>query len=62
MFSALYRTNKDAELITVFGEGHIVSSPANLREVYRLALDWLLRVLRADDLPPPARGLGFETP
>jgi len=62
MFSALYRLNKDAELITVFGEGHIVSSPANLREVYRLALTWLQHTLSANDLSPPEGGLTASIP
>lgn len=44
MFSALNRLDKDAELITVFGEGHIVSSPANVREVHRRVIAWLDRV------------------
>ena len=41
MFAGLYRQNKTAELVTYFGEGHIVSSPANLRDMYRRILDWL---------------------
>lgn len=45
MFAALYRQGKDAELLTVYGEGHIVSSPANLREVYRRIFDWLAATL-----------------
>ena len=45
MFSALYRQGKDAELITYFGEGHIVSSPANLKDMYRRMIGWLERTL-----------------
>lgn len=45
MFSALNRLDKDAELITAFGEGHIVSSPANVREVYRRIVAWLDAVI-----------------
>lgn len=56
MFSALYRLNKDAELITVFGEGHIVAGPANLKAVYGRVFDWLAKVLAT-----PARKVGSET-
>ncbi|MBB3893420.1 dipeptidyl aminopeptidase/acylaminoacyl peptidase [Phenylobacterium haematophilum] len=41
MFTALARQAKDVTLITAFGEGHIVSSPGNVREVYRRAFLWL---------------------
>lgn len=41
MFAALYRQGKEAELVTYFGEGHIVSSPANLRDMYRRMIAWL---------------------
>lgn len=34
LFSALYRQGKDAELVTYWGEGHVVASPANLRDLY----------------------------
>jgi len=41
MFAALYRQNKDAMLITLWGEGHIPASPANLRAIYGEVLSWL---------------------
>ncbi|MET3528173.1 S9 family peptidase [Phenylobacterium koreense] len=50
MFSALYRQNKDAVLVTYWGEGHIVASPGNVRDLYRRASDWLDYYLR-----PPAQ-------
>lgn len=34
MFSALYRQNKDALLVTYWGEGHYISSPGNVRDLY----------------------------
>ena len=34
MFSALYRQNKDAVLVTYWGEGHYISSPGNVRDLY----------------------------
>lgn len=41
MFSALYRQNKDAVIVTYWGEGHIISSPANVRDLYRRSFEWL---------------------
>ncbi len=52
MFAALYRQGKDAELVTYFGEGHIVSSPANLRDMYRRMIAWLR----------DKHGAGLQTP
>ena len=50
VFSALYRQNKDAVLITYRGEGHILASPANIADMYGFAFDWLKTVL---DRPGP---------
>ena len=53
MFSALYRQDKDAVLVSYWGEGHVVAGPANLRDLYRRVFDWL-----AATLPPaPERAL-----
>lgn len=41
MFSALYRQNKDAMLFTYVGEGHVITSPSNIRHLYREVLSWL---------------------
>ncbi len=41
VFTALWRQNKDVRLITWWGEGHTIASPANLREMYRQILVWL---------------------
>lgn len=43
MFSALYRLNREAALLTYFGEGHAYVSPANLRDLHAHILDWLGR-------------------
>ncbi|MBA4010990.1 MAG: hypothetical protein C0481_03915 [Phenylobacterium sp.] len=43
MFSALARQAKDVTLITAYGEGHIVSTPGNLKAVYDRAFAWLER-------------------
>lgn len=34
LFSSLFRLGRDAELATYWGEGHVVGSPANLRDLY----------------------------
>ena len=41
MFSALWRENKDAELVTFFGEGHVFASPRNIRAMYAKAFEFL---------------------
>lgn len=41
LFSALYRQGKDAELVTYWGEAHVLASPENLRDCYRRVLAWL---------------------
>lgn len=51
MFNALYRQDKDATLLTLFGEGHLPASPANIRAIYEVVLPWLADRLA---LPPAA--------
>nr|WP_087575172.1 prolyl oligopeptidase family serine peptidase [Sphingomonas sp. CDS-1] len=41
LFSALYRQDKDAQLLTYWGEGHVVGSPANVRDLYARVFAWL---------------------
>jgi dipeptidyl aminopeptidase/acylaminoacyl peptidase len=48
MFSALYRLRRDALLVTYWGEGHVIASPGNVRDLYRRALGWLDRYLASD--------------
>ncbi|HAD84222.1 MAG TPA: hypothetical protein DCG71_05200 [Brevundimonas sp.] len=45
LFSALYRRNREAGLLTYFGEGHTYASPGNLRDLHARILDWLTRYL-----------------
>ncbi|MGH7025914.1 prolyl oligopeptidase family serine peptidase [Brevundimonas sp.] len=45
LFSALYRRNREAGLVTYFGEGHTYASPGNLRDLHARILDWLARYL-----------------
>lgn len=46
MFSALYRQDKDAMLVTYWGEGHVIRAPGNLRDLYARALAFLGQTLR----------------
>lgn len=50
LFSALFRQGKDAQLVTYWGEGHVVASPANLADLYRRVIAFLRDNLR----PSPA--------
>lgn len=45
LFSALYRRDREAALLTYFGEGHTYASPGNLRDLHARILDWLERYL-----------------
>ncbi|MEH3102195.1 S9 family peptidase [Sphingomonas adhaesiva] len=45
LFSGLARQNKDAELVTYWGEDHVVLSPANLRDFYGRVFNWLERTV-----------------
>lgn len=40
MFSALFRQGRDAKFIRYWGEGHNVSSPANISDLWRRLLAW----------------------
>jgi len=55
LFSALYRQAKDAQMVTYWGEGHVLASPANIRDFYRRILDWLAITLPAAGPPEPPR-------
>lgn len=50
MFNALYRQDKDATLVTLFGESHLPASPANLRALYGEVLPWLADRLGASSI------------
>ena len=41
MFAALYRQGKTAQLVTYWGEGHAIISPANVRDFYERVLRFL---------------------
>jgi dipeptidyl aminopeptidase/acylaminoacyl peptidase len=54
MFSALYRQDKDAQLVTYWGEGHYISSPGNVRDLYARAFAFLDARLTPSPGPPRA--------
>ncbi|MBJ7483471.1 prolyl oligopeptidase family serine peptidase [Brevundimonas sp.] len=45
IFGALYRLNREAELVTYLGESHEFVSPANIRDLHLRILGWLDRYL-----------------
>ncbi|KRB42559.1 MAG: prolyl oligopeptidase family serine peptidase [Pseudomonadota bacterium] len=49
MFGALYRQHKDAEMLTFWGEGHVIGSPPNLRRLYDEVFNFLDRTVGAPD-------------
>jgi hypothetical protein len=51
LFSALYRQNRDAELLTYWGERHVIQSPANVRDLYARLFAWLDPYLLAHPVP-----------
>lgn len=61
LFGVLYRLNRDAALLTYYGEGHVLASPGNLRDLHAHILDWLARYLgpatRDPTLPVARPGL-----
>lgn len=52
MFTALYRQHKDAVLLTYWGEGHVLQSPANIRDMTLEVLGWLGDHLAVTPSPP----------
>lgn len=54
LFSALYRQGKDADLLTYWAEGHVISSPDNVRELYTRIFAWLDEHL-ATSVPQPVQ-------
>jgi dipeptidyl aminopeptidase/acylaminoacyl peptidase len=56
MFAALYREDKDAILVTYWGEGHMVDSPGNVRDLYARTFKFLDEHLAVTPGDPPAAG------
>lgn len=44
-FNALYRLGKRAELVRYAGDGHVIESPANIRDMWKRMLAWLSSTL-----------------
>lgn len=44
-FNALYRLGKPAELVRYAGDGHVIESPANIRDMWTRILAWLSTTL-----------------
>lgn len=49
MFTALHRMNKDAVFLRYWGEGHVLASPANIRDFWKRVLAWYSRYLGPPD-------------
>jgi dipeptidyl aminopeptidase/acylaminoacyl peptidase len=62
MFSALYRQDKDAVLVTLWGEGHNATSPANIRRMYAWMLWWLGQTLGPGATSTPGGALPMPRP
>lgn len=54
MFAALHRQAKDAVLLTYFGDGHVLESPANIRDMVGQVIDWFDLHLKGRDQSGPA--------
>lgn len=56
LFTALQRQGKDAQLLTYFGEGHVLAGPGNLRDLYDRVFAFLARTMAPRPDPPAAPG------
>lgn len=39
-FQGLYRLGKRADFVRYWGEGHVLCSPANIRDMWQRIFDW----------------------
>lgn len=63
LFSALYRQDKDAELVTYWGEGHMLAGAGVVRDRYARSFAWLARYLQpAKALTPASVGARPPSP
>jgi len=51
-FNSLYRQGKRAEFVRYWGEGHVLESPANIRDMWKRIFAWL------EEFSAPTRGPG----
>lgn len=61
LFSALYRQDRDAMLLTYWGEPHIFYSPGSVRDAYGRGLAWLADHLKPDAGPGARPGRASAT-
>jgi dipeptidyl aminopeptidase/acylaminoacyl peptidase len=57
-FTALYRQGKRARFVRYWGEGHVFSSPANIRDLWAQMYAWLDEFLAAPAAPATAASNG----
>jgi len=65
MFTALWRQNKDVQLVTYWGEHHLLYSPGNIRDAWTRIDAWFAQTLGlspARVIAPPAAPSGEPTP
>lgn len=55
LFSALYRQGKDAQLVSYWGENHVLMNPANVRDAYHRIFAWFDRHFAAPVGDGPGR-------
>lgn len=51
VFTALHRQNKRAMFVRYWGEGHVLESPANIRDLWRRIYEWFDQLLKAQNVP-----------
>ncbi|MGH9960635.1 MAG: alpha/beta hydrolase family protein, partial [Pyrinomonadaceae bacterium] len=63
LFTALYRLGKTAKFVRYWGEGHVLSSPANIRDLWQRVFGWFDEHLKGNK-PPYAPGpvMGLPRP
>lgn len=49
-FTALYRLGRKATFVRYWGEGHVISSPANVRDMWQRILAWFDENLKGDQV------------
>ena len=66
MFTALWRQNKDAQLVTYWGEHHLLYSPGNIRDAWNRIDAWFAQTLGLSPArliaPPAAPSVGPTLP
>jgi dipeptidyl aminopeptidase/acylaminoacyl peptidase len=51
-FTALHRLGKRARFVRYWGEGHVLYSPANIRDMWQQVFEWLDETMPAATPPP----------